>query len=262
MANEIKQNPDFNEEEGVAVKEEEEAPLESATDESQQEEPKEEAPEVQPEEDTKAVEGLTSELDKLRSQNAVKEKELRGQVSEQRSRRRELRRQERESSEKEEPKDPVDDLSDIDEESRSAVERLLKAGGYVKREEMASINFENTFKVSEDAFFKTHKEYLPDNDADDVLYDALQDEVSKYAKPKDPVQIAKLFENAHIIVQARFPSRFSEPEPQSNRAEVAALSGGRAGVVSTPKAKKSLTKEQVEKFRQMGWNDEDIKELI
>ena len=272
MPNEIKQVPDFTEEGTQAVKEEKETSSVPATEENQQveETPQEESKEEPvveepvPEEKPKAVEGLQTELSKLEQQNQDKEKEIRTRIVDARRKRRELNKP---VPEEEPVQETVDDLSDIDEESKKSVARILRVGGYVKKEEVNKITFDNTFKLAEESFFKTHSEYTPENDDDDLLYNALQEEVGNFSTPKDHGKIAQLFEKAHIIVQNRYPSRFSQapsekPDEVSNRAEVAALVGGRSGVASTPTKKSAINQKQVDYFRGAGWSDEDIKELM
>lgn len=165
-----------------------------------------------------------------------------------------------------------DDLSDIDPESLKIVERVIKAKGYVSRDELGSITFEQQQKDAQTTFFEKHAEYLPENDKDDFLYNELKKELALYAKPSDPKLISQIYERAHKAVRDKFPTYFkttnsvnlSDQKKNIVRNQGAgtgggASSGGGSSAGSSKEGK--LSPMQIEHLRAGGWTEEDIARL-
>lgn len=265
--NEIKNIPEFTEENPKAPQESqvpekqevpETPPPSTEVKEEVKEEPKEEPKEAL---DNREEQGLENELQKIKGENQ-RTVELRQEIVGERKKRRELRKEES----TQEP-ETADDLSDIDEESRKTIDRVIKAGGYVKGDEAQKIAYKSAHAQAEQSFYITHPEYTEDQDTDDALYNALQDELKNFATPQDSSGIPVLFEKAHSLVKQRFPSRFESGEPESpssnqGKKDISSMGGPRSGAAPSntePQAK--LTPQQVEKFRSMGWSEADIQEL-
>ena len=102
----------------------------------------------------------------------------------------------------------IDDLSDIDPETLKVLDRFVKAKGFIPKSELGKMSYSQAHKASEDAFYQSHPEYLPENDANDVLYNALKEELSYFAAPKDPKKIPELFDKAHKHVMEKHPEKF------------------------------------------------------
>ena len=162
-----------------------------------------------------------------------------------------------------------DDLSDIDPESLKIVERVIKAKGYVSRDELGSITFEQQQKDAQTNFFDKHAEYLPENDKDDFLYNELKKELTLYAKPSDPKLIQQIYERAHKAVRDKFPTYFKTTNSvnltdqkknivrnQGAGTGGGASSGGGSSAGSSKEGKLSPT--QIEHLRSGGWSEEDI----
>lgn len=173
------------------------------------------------------------------------------------------------------PESKDDDLSDIDPDSLQIIERVIKAKGYVSKDELGNITFEQHQKNAEKDFFAAHPEYLPANDADDALYTALTEELALYAKPKDPAQIAVIYSKAHKAVLDRFPDRF-KVKPKINIADQKknlvrnkgagtgggnSSGGGSSSKDNSSKGDKKLTDKQIASLRRGGWTEEDITRL-
>lgn len=263
MANVIKSNPEFTEDESPGeVQEESQVSSPQSSEEVKVEvKPEELASEETP---NKEEQGLETELVKIKGENQ-RSVELRQQIVEERRKRRELRKKDTEEDAVEE----VDDLSDIDDESMKTIERVIKAKGFANKDEVARQTYEISHQQAENTFYASHPEYLVENDEDNVLYDALQEEVESFSKPSSAAGIAMLFEKAHSLVKQKYPSKFESKEvpTSSNRNDVAQLGGTVVGAASSEPAKtnsrvKQLTQDQVEKLRNSGWSEDDLKELI
>ena len=256
--NKIVNNPSFTDDEGVETQtgtqdqgvEEKETPAESPDVKTPQDET--------PAENDKEIEGLKNQLEKLNNQNSYEAERLRQDIVDARKRKREIKQQRRGLETL--PEDD-DDLSDLDDETKTTVERIVKAKGFVRADDVAKNALETAHKQAESEFFRSHPEYSPETDENDTLFEALQEELQNFVQPKDPLQITQLFEKAHRLVQDRYPSRFSNPTKTPARADVAALSGGQSqGASSTPKQGK-LNEKQISHLRANGWSEEDIKKL-
>lgn len=166
------------------------------------------------------------------------------------------------------PETEEDKLEDIDSTTLNILERYTKAKGLVPKSELEQYNYDSQHKTAEQSFYEKHTEYLPQNDKDDVLYNALKQELSLYARPSNPSLIAKLFEKAHAEVKKQYPrffkeSTITEKVNANQRINSAALGGGNTGG-STPKPNKdakNLSAMQIQALRQGGWSEEEISNL-
>lgn len=168
------------------------------------------------------------------------------------------------------PETEIDNLSDIDSTTLSILERYTKAKGLVPKSELKEMNYESSHKSSELAFYEKHKEYLPEYDSTDTLYNALKRELALYAKPTDPALISKLFEKAHSEVKKQYPQFFKETTltdkvNASQRTKTASMGGGNTGGSSkqsqSQSERKTLSSIQIQALRQGGWTDEDVERL-
>lgn len=173
-----------------------------------------------------------------------------------------------------------DDLSDIDPETIKVLDRFTKAKGLVPKSELSQMSYQSAHKTAEEAFYESHQEYKPENDDNDVLYNALKAELSLYSTPKDAKLIPKLFEKAHSEVAKLYPDEFKKATPdkkeisEDTKAAAGRIkkqqtgggpSGGSSGGGSTSKTvsgtSKTFTDVQITALKDGGWSDEDIKRL-
>ena len=178
------------------------------------------------------------------------------------------------------PEESADDLSDIDPETLKVLDRFTKAKGLVPKSELSQMTYQSAHKTAEDAFYESHPEYKPENDDNDLLYNALKTELSLYSAPKDSRLIPKLFERAHSEVSKLYPTRFKKASDKkieiSDEQKAAAArikkqqtgggpSGGSSGGGSTSKTvsgtARTFTDVQITALKDGGWSDEDIKRL-
>lgn len=172
-----------------------------------------------------------------------------------------------------ETEEETDDLKDIDPETIKLLERFTKAKGLVPKSELGKIQYQTVHKTAESKFYESHPQYLPENDTDDSLYNALKEELSYFATPKSPDLIPKLFEKAHEQVAKKYPGKFvtvkknvvdtSAAEARISRQRLgggSGSSGGKQGKADDA-AKPRFSDAQIRALQDGGWSDEDIKRL-
>lgn len=179
------------------------------------------------------------------------------------------------------PEDEKDDLSDVDPDTLLLLERFTKAKGLVPKSELQNMSYQDAHKASEQAFYEAHPEYKPENDADDVLYLALKEELKNFTKPSDPKKIGDLFEKAHREITRLHPDKFKAPTdkketkkaPVDDKTKAASVrlksgglgggtGGGKGGSAKTvSQTSKELSDVQITALRDGGWSEEEIKHL-
>jgi len=78
--------------------------------------------------------------------------------------------------------------------------------GFVRKDEFKLNNYQQVQATVVDEFLKDHPEYLPENDADNLLWNHLKEEVSLYRVPEDPREYRKILNKAHSSVLGITPS--------------------------------------------------------
>ena len=265
------------------VKEEEELEAEPLEEEETESEPtedkkpaQEESKEITSNDKTTDAEKLLA-LEALRKQEEALDKDTSELDLEIKARKERIVEKRRERREKRELVGKIDEieptaedkLEDIDPTTLQILERYTKAKGLVPRSEIEKTTYESQHKTAEDVFYKDHKEYLPENDKDDVLYKALKNELSLFARPSNPSLISKLFEKAHNEVKKQHPQFFKESSltekiNANQRINSASMGGGKTGGTSqrTSKAEGGrLSDKDVQTLLRGGWSEKEIAEL-
>jgi len=222
------------------------------------EESKEEAPESEgetseeePEEDTS--QNITSQIEGLQHE---REKLLR-EIQELRRERRELKQSTETSGAV--TQQEVDELKDLHPEDVALIERILKAKGYVKKDELEQELYETIEQEEINKFLEKYPEFKPENDPDDKNWNALQEELRWYRKPSNPRDIGKLLEKARASISVLTGGR-SNASATKKRLEIASKGSG-GGVAQRSSSARSFTPEEREAYRRGGWSDEEIAEL-
>lgn len=173
--------------------------------------------------------------------------------------------------------DESDDLADIDPETIKVLERFTKAKGLVPMSEIGKMTYNQAHKASEENFYQNHKEYLPENDDGDILYNALKEELSYFAAPKDPKKIPELFEKAHKHVLEKYADKFQSNPKKVITQElkkssaiikkqgVGGMNAGGAGAGGRKNdvdgGSKTYSDKQIQALRDGGWSEDEIVEL-
>lgn len=200
----------------------------------------EESPAPSQEEVQRAEQGLQNELVRLRKEIA----NLRGQ-------KREIKQEQINAVQEQ-----IDELKDMHPDDVATVERVLRAKGYVTKEEQKKMFYDAVKDEELNKFLERYPEYKPENDPDDANWTALQREISLYRTPDNPREIATLLERAHrgIVKVASGPSI----APKKRQVELASVGGG-GTQTSSPQVK--LDPDRRAMLKQGGFSDEEIQSI-
>lgn len=196
---------------------------------------------------TRQIQGLQDEREKL-----LKEiQELRGS-------RRELKQQEIAGVDKR-IQQTADELKNLHPDDVSAIEHVLKAKGYITKEESAQMYYEATKKEEISKFLEKFPEYKPENDSNDLNWSALERQIKTwYRMPDDPRLIGNLLVKAHRDI-AQAPRDRTTVAVKQQQIKVAS-SGSSGNQRSSPKPANSHLSDLMRSHMQ-GWSEEEISQL-
>ena len=152
----------------------------------------------------------------------------------------------------------IDELKDVHPDDKALIERVLKAKGYVRQEDVEKKLYETTKQQQLESFLNKHPEYKPENDKTDLNWSRLQRELEYYRMPSDPKKVGDVLERAHRNI-AESISVGQNVEVKKHLAKVA--SAGGSTTRSPSSGGHSLTPEQKETYRRGGWSEEEIKNI-
>ena len=153
----------------------------------------------------------------------------------------------------------LDNLDDVNPDDVSLIEKVLRAKGYMTKEEAGRMNYETTKKEVLNNFLDRYPEYKPENDPEDLNWSSLQKELGLYRMPEDPRLINDILERAHRVIKP-FSTNSDRSLPAKKRAiEVASMGAGGTGRSSA--TNKSLDADKKAMLRQGGFSDEDISNM-
>ena len=226
------------------VEEEKETPEESSTLETPAEEVVDESTDGEDNSDqeelSKQVQGLTEEREKL----------LR-EIQELRGTRREIKQEEIKKVDAQ-----LDELKDLQPEDVGLIERILKAKGYVSKEDVKQQLYEEVKQQELNKFLDKYPEFKPENDKNDINWNSLQREIGYLRLPSDPHQIPEVLERAR-----RLMTRVGvERNDQIQKQKIKSASMGSGGV-SRSSSSKSFTLLQRDQLSRGGFTEEEIKEM-
>lgn len=257
-------NPDFTDaeqaeekqEEGVKETESEELIPEVAPS------PSETGVESTPELDKKEKElaGLENEKSKLAFDNTSLDQQIedkRRQIVDMRRSRREKREELQQIVSSGAPDDELGILP----EDAARLDKYFATKGFVRKEDL----YEDKKKEAQEAFFESHPEYKAENDANDILYNALAKEVKLFATPSDPKLWKTILDKAHKSIQEQFPEKFPQKSSLGNQASgrdtLTATMSDKSSASTTPKKSSNLTAKQKEAYLAGGWTPEEVEGL-
>ena len=157
----------------------------------------------------------------------------------------ELRKDRRELRKPKEEEVITDKLDDINPKDIALIEKVLKAKGYVKKDDVSALTYQEKLESHKDSWLKDHQEYLPENDPDDKRWSALNSTLGSYFKsPSDPSKIGKLLDAAHAMIGGNVRQIQTKPKAQveaaKERVNVASKGTGGRSTTMAPAPKKSL----------------------
>lgn len=177
--------------------------------------------------------------------------ELRKDISELRGQRREIKQDQLLKAEEQ-----LDELKDLHPEDVTVIDRVLKAKGYLSKEDANKMFYDAVKNEELNKFLERYPEYKPENDLNDQNWSALQKELGFYKMPSDPHLVTQVLERAHRGI-SKAPSGLSAP--QKRQITVASHGGGGAQRPSTNA--KSFDPSKRAMLAQGGFTEEDIRAM-
>ena len=259
MANKIGSIPEFTSDEGVieevkqATQVEEKvtpaAPPAAAQAKAEAEKPLEELHEG----DLKQDDGKEAELQRaVKGLQDEREKLLR-EVTDLRGKKREIKQEEL-IKVQEQLQVKVDELGDVNPDDVKVIDRVLRAKGFVTKEEASKMFYESVKQDVVNKFTDEFPEYKPENDPNDIRWNALQRELADYRMPTNPHDISRLLKKAHKGIASPVERSKSVPA-QRRQIEVAGVGSGGTQRSSSVKTLDPYRRMQLE---QGGFTKEDI----
>ena len=173
------------------------------------------------------------------------------EISELRGSRRELKQDQINLIEKR-----IDELNDVNPDDVNLIEKVLRAKGYVTKEETNKMVYESIKNEELGKFLEKYPEYKPENDPSDTNWSLLTRELGFYRLPEDPHRINEVLERAHRgIVRVS-----TSPQTQVKKQRIETASRGSGGVQRSRQFN-SLDPVKVEMLKRGGFTDEDIKKI-
>ena len=150
----------------------------------------------------------------------------------------------------------------IDEAQVKLFERVAKNLGFVKQTDLV----ENSVEAQKDIFISRHKEYTPGTPEADAKWASLMSEFSLYNWQAHPERVEELLEKTHKeISKTTDETARGEKVLQTittKKAQATANATGSGSGKSTIQPAAKVSQSLIEKYRQAGWSEADIKELI
>ncbi len=258
--NKIGTIPEFSKEEGI--EEEKKAPVEE-TEEKENETPTELPAEEKQSEDTEGeteevVEPqkpeVSTEVETLKEKSEREKQGLLREIERLRKEKAELRKKEFLKTEEPLVVKKDEDLKDVNPADIELIDKVIKAKGYVRKDEFQKISYDSVKNDELNKFLEKYPEFKPENDPNDINWKALNEEISLYKMPSDPKKIGDILERARKSIT----KSFTNDTAKKRQIEIASKGGGSAQRSSS---KGKLSDWQKEQYRTGGWSEEEIAEL-
>lgn len=154
--------------------------------------------------------------------------------------------------------DKKPDLADVADSDVELIEKVLRAKGYVKKDELQSMSHAEKLETYKDSWLKEHPEYLPVNDPDDVRWEALKQEIQYYREPNKPEDVIVLLNKAHSALNPHSLPVKNQAQLQAAKEKLNSSSKGAGGAASKSTPPTS-TKVDPSFFK--GFSNEELVEL-
>lgn len=191
----------------------------------------------------------------------LEEERIRKQISELRAEKRQIK-----EAKRAEPLivDKPDDLSDIADSDVAVIEKVLRVKGYVRRDDIQTMTYQEKIDGYKNQWLAKHPEYLPENDPEDKNWDSLNSTVSAYFKaPSNPSEISKVLDLAHTMIKPagslpvkNVASTDAAKEKLQSSSKGSGGSGSKSSSINSNKFDPSLSKHM------QGFSDDELKEMF
>ncbi len=201
-------------------------------------------------------EGLKEEKEKLMQQIKLL-----------RSTKRDIKGEELEPISKEEvgevQKEVADDLKGIHPDDVATIEKVVRARGYIKKDELPNQDAKILQDLAVNQFLDKHPEYKPENDPDNIRWDALKTQLATfYRMPEDMGMMVSVMEKAHKDISPNSAGG-EKTEVKRERLKTAGLGSGSSKAPSSDHSSGDiLTDSQVEELRRGGFTEKEIKKMM
>lgn len=150
----------------------------------------------------------------------------------------------------------------VDDTQVKAFEKVAKHLGFVRQTDL----IQDSIEAQKDAFIARHPEYAPGSPVNDEKWGQLKQEFDLYDWKNNPDKVEKFLEKAHADVskswiEAERGNKVMETITTKKAQVAATVAGGGSGKGATITPNSSNTA-LANKYRQMGWDEEDIKEIL
>jgi hypothetical protein len=157
-------------------------------------------------------------------------------------------------------------LEGVSEADITLIEKVLKAKGYVQKDELSTMTYKEKIEVHKDAWLKDHPEYLPENDPDDTKWNALNSTVSNFFKaPAKAEDIKTVLDLAHGKISPAKAAATIPVKPKATteaareKVQASSKGGGVAGGKSSQTSKPKT--EGLNRSMFSGYSDEELEEM-
>lgn len=174
------------------------------------------------------------------------------EISELRGQRREIKQDQLKRVEQQ-----IDELKDVNPNDVSLIERVIRSKGYMTKEESNRMFYETVKQEELNKFLDKFPEYKPENDPNDLNWNALQRELGYYRSPENPHQIADLLERSHKVI-ARVTASAPVSTATRQRQVQLASAGSGGSQRASQSVNQTLDPERKAMLKSGGFSDEDI----
>lgn len=152
----------------------------------------------------------------------------------------------------------LEDLKDVNPEDVTVVERILRSKGYVTKEESNKMLYDAVKTEEINKFLEQYPEYKPENDPNDINWNAVLREMGWYRLPENPRLIGQILERVHKTVTGVKNTGDRGLPEQKQKVQLAGVGSGGAQRSSS---RKSLDPDKRSMLLQGGWSEEEIKKM-
>jgi hypothetical protein len=149
----------------------------------------------------------------------------------------------------------LDKLEDVNTDDVNLIERILRARGFIRKDEVTKMYSEAQKQEEIEKFFKEYPEYSEDHDPERRKFGPLLQEVSLYKEPSDPKLWGQILRRAHRNLEGMKSASERPIAIKKRQVEIAGVGSGGAQRSSSIKA---FTPEKRYALQQGGWSEEEI----
>ncbi len=140
------------------------------------------------------------------------------------------------------------------------IEAKAEEMGFVRKDDLSAQSYTETADTHLQSFLDNHKEYLPENDKDGLLWNKFREEFSIYRQPTNPKDFSKIFNKVHeSIFGIQAAGNLNKINAQHQKLKVASHTGSQAARASVPSVKAPNSNIRYDMLK--GFSEEDLKEL-